>query len=457
MTISNWNSTAGCDPTRVVTPKDLDHLVTIVNDGDVERSPSPVRAVGSLHSLNPCFTTTGTLVQMKSDAFRYIRDPGNDSVTVGAGVTMIDLKEALKAHGLQIPVTPEIGDATAGSVACCGTKDASLDNGWGQISSTVTGARIVDATGTERAVTADELRAFRSSYGLFGIVHEVTFETCPLQRVEYASESIPISELTVDRALGRADGFLGFMLPYLGKFVAERRTLVPGRPLSHTKDRGIRTEIWKRGGFPFTTLSEYLGGLGSSFGLPSHLDPAAIFDRGFETTFTHLGPFVTDRVDTMIHFDRKGDHFFDFAFWAFPLHTWREAIPAYVQFCQDFLGTFGFRPALPTEVYRIKHDRNALLSFSPAEDVFTLDMVHMLHHGPGSRDQRDLWDRMNDDFNTQIALRFGARPLLNQTKRLTPEIVRDTLGDDWTTFAQFRAQKDPGSRFLSDYFAQLGA
>jgi hypothetical protein len=168
--------------------------------------------------------------------------------------------------------------------------------------------------------------------------------------------------------------------------------------------------------------------------------------------------FVSDRVDAMIDFPQGGEHFFDFAFWAFPLHTWSDAIPAYVDFCHGFLGTTGFRPALPTEVYHIKRDDKALLSFSAQEDVFTLDMVHMVHPGRREHDLA-LWHQMNDEFNQRIALPFGARPLLNQTKRLTPTIVDATLGKDWKEFGGLRAQADPGPnpRFLSDYFARLGA
>ena len=441
MKISNWNSTESCDPTRVVVPRDAGHLIDIVKGTDTEPSPSPVRAVGSLHSLNPCFTTTGTLVQMKTDAFTYIREPVNGSVTVGAGVTMFKLKEALKRHGLQIAVTPEIGNATAGSVACCGTKDASLKNGPGQISSTVIGARIVDATGTERAVGAAELKAFRSSYGLLGVVHEVTFETCPLQTVDYAAESLDITGLTFARALGSSDGFLGFFFPYHGKFVVERRTLKPGAKPTIFDDakRGTRNHIWKTGGAPFSDIPDW-------------------FDVEFEKVFPLLS-FVSDRVDVMIDFPQGGDHFFDFGFWAFPLHTWNTAIPAYVDFCQSFHGTTGFRPALPTEVYHIKRDDKALLSFSANEDIFTLDMVHVVHLAPGWEQDLELWHQMNDEFNQRIALKFGARPLLNQTKRLSKAVVTGALGADWATFVDLRAKADPGlnPRFLSDYFARLGA
>src|SRR5262249_45292449 len=155
-------------------------------DGTRQPCPSPVRAVGSLHSLNPCFTTPGTVVHMKADVFRAIGEPVDGLVTVGAGVTMFELQKALKdRHGLQIAGTPEIGNATAGSVACCGTKDASLRGRRGQISSRVVGVKMIDAHGDNREVTEtadpDRMRVIRSSYGLLGIIHAVTFATCALQ------------------------------------------------------------------------------------------------------------------------------------------------------------------------------------------------------------------------------------------------------------------------------------
>ena len=94
MTVRNWNATTSCDPALEATPASLDELVAIVKDRG--RCPSPVRAAGSLHSLNPCAMTDGTLVHMKVAPFREIGPPANGAVTVGAGVTMFELKNELK-------------------------------------------------------------------------------------------------------------------------------------------------------------------------------------------------------------------------------------------------------------------------------------------------------------------------------------------------------------------------
>ncbi|HXJ79215.1 MAG TPA: FAD-binding protein [Candidatus Methylomirabilis sp.] len=447
MTVTNWNSTASCEPVADVTPASLDELIAIVKDayvkdGTRQPCPSPVRAVGSLHSLTPCFTSAGTIVHMKTAAFRAIGDPVDGRVTVGAGVTMFELQKALKdRHGLQIAVTPEIGNATAGSVACCGTKDASLKGGPGQISSTVVGVKMIDARGEKREVTGatdpERMRAIRSSYGLLGLVYDVTFETCPLQIVRYESESLELAGLTLERALGSADGFLGFLLPYNDAFVVERRTLSPGASpgFVDTLRRKARNHIWETGGFPFSE------------------DPAL-----FAEEFKHVFPFLSfrsHRVDVMIDFPQGGDHFFDFGFWAFPVSRWSQAIGDYVAFCREFRARTGFRPALPTEVYFISRDDRALLSFSPREDIFTLDMVHMLHLAPGQEQDRALWRQMNQEFNVKVALPHGARPLLNQTKELSRAVVETALGADWATFKALRQQEDGQNRFLSPYFADL--
>lgn len=439
MTVVNWNKTAFCDPAREVTPPNRDALAAIVRD--VAGHPSPVRAVGSLHSLNACFTTPGTLVHMKAPAFHFFDEPANGTVRVGAGVTMFELKEFLKPRGLQIAVTPEIGNATAGSVACCGTKDASLRDGPGQISSTVAAIALMDASGQVEEISEEQdparLRVLRSSYGLFGIVVAVTFRTIPLQVVDYDPKVFDVPGTSLERARGDADGFLAFLFPYNRKLVVERRTLTARQPSAKDKaTRDLRNEVWKKGGRPFSHEPKF-------------------FDTAFKLFFPTLS-FQSLRVDVMIDFPPGGDEFFDFGFWAFPASRWEETVPAFIAFCEAHKKETGFRPDLPTEVYSIRRDDRALLSFSPSEDIFTLDMVHTLHR-PASATQREdeaRWDEMNRRFNT-FAVAHGGRPLLNQTKQLTRDVVRGALGADWDTLVAARAAADPGGRFLNDYFARL--
>jgi hypothetical protein len=471
-TIRNWNNTVSCelmvhsvtpgyDPehaTRQPTPAEqFSALQAIVQEKG--EYPTPLRAVGSLHSLNECFTTTktGTIIRMekfKEKSEHTIVKPGIEgSITVGAGVTMIELRDKL-GDDWQIAVVPEIGNATAGSVACCGTKDASLGLGpdrFGQISSTVTGVKMINAQGQIEEVTEENdraLKAIRSSYGLLGIVFEVTFKTIPRRTLNYDYQPFHVdSDLTIDRILlkqadgKQADGFLAFLMPYSRTLVAERRTVVAEAKITpfDWATRRVRDFAWKH--------------IGSVNVLERHVWVRDL-DSALATFLTNLHSFEALAGSSMIDFPRKPEYAFDFAFWAFPRRAWTTAIPEYLKFCDRFLSETGFRSALPTEVYFIRKDDSALLSFCPDEDIFTLDLVDIV---PRSPDDEDLWRTMNEQFN-EFAASHGARPLLNQTKFLYPDHMRMLIQhyrERWAEFAKLQKEKDPGGRFLTPYFRNL--
>jgi FAD/FMN-containing dehydrogenase len=458
MTISNWNGSARFTPAKDATPRDLDELVRIVRDPVTY--PSPLRALGELHSLNESVVTDGTAVFMKD--FDKISEPANGRVTVGAGVRMIDLKNALKKHRQQLGVVPEIGNATAGSVACCGTKDSSLGReGFGQISSTVVAVRMVTADGRDVTVTdEDELRIIRSSYGLLGIIHEVTFAVEERQKVRYEYRRLkldawlkagrPLPPPDGPEILGAADGFLGFLLPYRRELIVERRRRAGRKASIMALDLlklWLRTLAWMSGARPFNAPLQFLPRR------PRHAIIAAwirTLDRGFLRWFflALLGRFEGYRADAMIDFKRQASSYFDFTFWAFPVRTWQTAVPAYLEFCERFRRETGFRPALPTEVYFIRKDDSALLSFSADEDIFTLDMVNWTDEEPAR------WRQMNRAFN-EFAARYGARPLLNQTKELLPGVAKSVWTSGWHRLAAERRARDPHERFLTPFFKGL--
>src|SRR5918999_449486 len=225
-TFRNWNYSASSTPQVVAVPKNLEELIDVVRD--TSNYPSPVRVGGSFHSLNACFVSEGTQILLSH--FNQVRvDPEQMTVTVGAPLTMIQVRDALRPYGMQTEVTPEIGNATAGSVACCGTKDASLGrSGLGQVSSTVIGVRFVNADGEVETITEEsdpeKMRVVRSSYGLLGPIFEVTFRTQRQTTLSYSHESFKLSSLPDRETLfGGADGVLGFSLPYSDRIVVERR------------------------------------------------------------------------------------------------------------------------------------------------------------------------------------------------------------------------------------------
>ncbi len=180
VTVKSWDGTWTYQPRTLVTPESVEDLVEIMTDE--VRFPSPVRPAGSMHSTARMNGDDGgTMVDMK--AMNRILHFTEDAVTVEAGATYIVVSEALKARGLQFHVTTEIGNVTLGAMACAATKDSSFPGGFGQVSSYVTAVRLVTPQGKLREITEaenpKEMQIIRSSYGLLGIIYEVTIKMRP--------------------------------------------------------------------------------------------------------------------------------------------------------------------------------------------------------------------------------------------------------------------------------------
>jgi len=462
MSISNWNGSVHFTPQSVQVPKTPGELKAIITNPAL---PSPLRALGELHSLNEAAATDGTAIYMRH--FDKKCPPrtapnGQMTVTVGAGVRMIDLMKWLKPYRLQLEVVPEIGNATAGSVACCGTKDSSLRGGPGQISSGVVALRMIKADGSDWHVTAaSDLEEVRSSYGLFGVIYEVTFRVVSRMKVTYSYPPIvKLGELldegsplpTPQEILGNADGFLGFLLPRQRRLIVERRRIVknPWRMgIFDDFKAALRKWAWTTGARPFMGL---LRPLPKSW--QHHISAAwARFLQGkwgLDFFFLWiLGGYSSWRADAMIDFKRPVSSYFEFTFWAFPARDWGTIVPDFFKFMQEFEENWGFRPRLPVEVYLIQQDDRAALSFCSDGAIFTLDLVNWTDEEPA------LWKKLNVEFN-EFAARHGGRPLLNQTKHLSPQVAQYLWQESpgWGRIARARQRHDPHERFLTPFFKQ---
>ncbi len=132
-----------------------------------------------------------------------------DSVTVQAGAIYIDIARELQRHSLQSYVNTEIGSLSAGSAACCGTKDASMPGELGQVNSYITSIKMVLPSGDLLEVTdaqAELMQQVRSSYGTFGIVYEVTFRVRPLTPLAVHHETYSLEDFTAKLPALKARG-----------------------------------------------------------------------------------------------------------------------------------------------------------------------------------------------------------------------------------------------------------
>jgi FAD/FMN-containing dehydrogenase len=450
----------------IETPRNEDDVRRILTDRS--RFPSPVRPMGSRHSMTPCIKAQavgeparwGTLVNMTGlDRLRdtqaarespdWLRvDDSSMTVTVPAGRTFIDVARALRERGLQLRVITELGPLTMGAAACGATKESSFPGEPGQVCTDVVGMRLVRPNGEVEDLTEahPDFEALRCSYGLFGIVTEVTFRVDKLQDIAIRHEKIKLQDFeprSREWLTGGNAAFL-YMFPYTGDIVAElrRKPAVGREPEARSTRLRLRNFFWKEG---LHNVAKFLDSI------PSRTVRNKLRDR---LTKLFLVPFFTDvldlhrvnPVDQIVDFDKEDkDHRFTFSMWAFPEAEFPAVLREYFEFCNGPRAG-RFRTTLPHVSYHIAQDASSLLSYSRDGDVWTLDPI-------ASGKEPD-WELFLDNFNEFCSAR-GGKPLLNQTPRLQRGHVQRAFGERLTQFEETRRRFDPGNRMLNDYFAAL--
>ena len=212
-TIVNYDGSIKMTPQQVVRPKTVEEIQEVLRD--TARFPSPVRAMGSCHSLTPCVATDGTIIDMKGMNRVIEINEANKTFTAQAGLQFVEASDALRERDLQFMTNIEIGNMTLGSAATCHTKDALDGIEFGQVGTYVTRIKWVTPTGelAEASESSDPqlLRKFRTSYGLAGVAYEVTFRVKPLEAIHLTYLPRPVDELThaeVDDLLDNCEGLV---------------------------------------------------------------------------------------------------------------------------------------------------------------------------------------------------------------------------------------------------------
>jgi FAD/FMN-containing dehydrogenase len=449
MRVLNWDGSVVTTPAVLARPRTVAEVVDIVRNRAAY--PSPVRAVGSRHSVAACVGANGgTLVDMT--AMNRILEVGRDRVRVEAGALYVDIADALERHGLQFHVNTEIGNLTAGSAACCGTKDAAFSIGahqeFGQVCSYVTAVKMVTPAGDVIEVREDDggelMRIIRSSYGLLGIVVEVTFRVKRLEALAVAHRTYDLegflNALPVLRQ--QHQSLMMYILPFPRTVLVELR--------SYRSDRApVRRWPWKVRNFAWATFSPLGAYLATRYIRSAPLRYALL--QNSARTVQRVVPRLLNVPDTVpsaqiIRYPSRADwRKYVFSFWAFPEARYPDILREYCDFYVDYYYRHGYRSNLFTVGYRINQDRSSLLSYSYDGPVVTIDPVST--GDPG-------WEGFLRAYN-EFASTRGGIPMLNQTPSLTAEQVARAFGSRLDTFKQERTRRDADGRLFSDYFQEL--
>ncbi len=446
--VQNWKRTITYYANSVEVVESVDDIIRIVKDAN--RYPSPVRVKGSHHSTTRCIVAEGGTVVGVTRMNKILNiDKEAKTITMQAGVLHIDAARELEKHGLQFYVNVELGNLTVGSGACGGTKDASFfseDDGkyeFGQVASYVVGLKAVLADGQILEVTeADGLmRVMRSSYGMLGIIYEVTYKVKEIKPLAVEHVRYHVDEFAdrLDELIDRNRSMMLYLFPFLDSVVVEYRYDGPGPLRSDSWQWRIRNWVWKTG-------SPAFGKIMTTF-VPFRRLRSWIID-----TYNRLSQWVITRIirgcntspaDQIIRYPETGGFSsYTFSIWAFPRKEYPETIRAYYQFCKDYFKQNGYRCDMLNVGYSIAQDTQSLFSYTRKGPALTLDPV-----STGSRG----WDGFITAYN-EFCIQHNGTPLFNQTRGITPLQAKAAFGPEIEQFLEYRRKYDPEDRFYTEYF-----
>ena len=448
-TVTNWFGDVVSHPQVIVDANSVDDIVAVMKDP--VKYPSPVRAVGSNHSTSACGTADGgTLIRMKMNSILSI-DSGSTppTLTVQAGAIHIEMAKALEAQNLQFYVNTEIGNLSVGSAAIAGTKDASFPGEYGQVGSYIIGVKMVLSSGDlvefTEADQPDIMQLVRCSYGLFGIVYEVTYQVKPLTPMHVHHKTYELQEFLDDLPGLKTLGYsmMYYMFPFANKITVEFRRYNPGA--TGEPDHfawSLRNHIW--------------GTFGPKFGhdVEANFSIAAI-RYGIIDTFNAAWRLQLETIvssdntipgDQIIDYpDPSNESRYTFSLFAFAEDEFPAALADFYKFCNDYYQQKHYRSNLLYVGYYISKDQKSLLSYSWDTNIMTIDPVSTANPG---------WDDFITAYN-EFCMDRGAIPLPNQTPGLTGAMFQKALGSRLQTLSDTRKQYDPTNRLLNAYFAEL--
>jgi FAD binding domain/D-arabinono-1,4-lactone oxidase len=447
--VVNYDGSITVSPQQLVYAETVGQIQSILRDP--VRFPSPVRAMGSYHSLTPCASSDGTIVNMSRMTQVIEVDSKNLTFTAQAGLQILDAAKALRSHDLQMMLNIEIGNMTLGSAACCHSKDALDGFELGQVGSYVIGIKWVtpgaDLAEASEANSPDLLRTMRSSYGLCGIVYEVTLRITPVEALHFTYLPRPVDELTqdeVDNMLDSSPGLICWTVGRTSIFQQCHRVTEPG--ILSSLLAAVRRTLWNY-------EAARVGNLIDRFIADKTLRDAAQrgdFDAAklLYSTLHLFGGITLLAPDKIIDYhNTPQDARYAFTFWAFPRSQWLVILRDYLDFADQHFKATGFRCNMPLGAYHIRRDASSLLSYTYDQEIFSIDPIH------ASTDNA-AWHYFLQQFNDFAYQRKGI-PLLNQSPFVERKHVEAAYGQRWLQFSAAVRAADPHGRMLNPFFAAL--
>jgi len=451
-TYKNWASSFYYKPLVLVTPDSYDEIASVITNYDY---PSPIKAMGNVHSVTECVVNeVGTQVDMTvfkdlwfPEDVRYDPETGKPThVVAQSGVTLVEMHHWLAQYDMESMVSPEIGDATVGSITTSITKDAALnpDNtiAKGSFYELIDAVLYLDHEGQyiylTRENNPEELAFFKSTDGLMGIILEVTVRVRKRELVTYMTSAVTNEDMLENYESWLEQGNL-FMSITTNNAVIDRRVIAqPGQ--EHNSKLG--TEIGQ--------FARYVGFLYALH--PKIADEASYMVQGLNKRLNFLNQTMY-RYEYTNHYPAASTNSYrrlDFTWYEYPADRFVEIVSDYLVFLKDFKARHnGWEPTAGAAVYfvqRIPEKPFGWFSlkgegFDQPGLSFTLDPANDNMH------DFDTWQKFLKECNI-FALNHGGRTALTQTRLIEPDQYFNSPGN-------LPIQEAPNQRFTSPFFARF--
>ncbi|KAK9762830.1 oxidoreductase [Basidiobolus ranarum] len=223
---TSFNRYIACSSQKMAQPRSVFELQRIVRNA--YNNKQHVKGIGHLHSASDIICTDGVVVNF--DKFQNIKIASDrKTVTVEAGMTLVNLLEYLNKHGLGIVNFPNFGEVTVAGALGTGAHGSSLIHVT-SMSDLVESMRVVTGTGKLVTVKGKLLDAFRVHIGAIGLLYDVTLKVIPAYKLHVENHPVPDSHLldgTIEAMIPNYDIFQAWWFPVTNTVVVSNGSYVP--------------------------------------------------------------------------------------------------------------------------------------------------------------------------------------------------------------------------------------
>jgi len=405
----------------------------------------PIRPHGAGTACTDCnLATIGTTIHM-TGVDRIVRvDTDNHTVTVEAGVLVETLVDVLAEDGFELIGGFELQGRTVGGAISAPCFGPCIGNTGSYFSSHVVAMKVVTADGNIMTINAQQknlLAAFRMSFGLLGVIYEVTLRVRPIRTFTASHRRVTIDKFaSIVSTLSASNvGFKFYLMPYRDRVYLDLRRYDsdPGnsyRAPWKLKDWGESTVM----PHVFKSLNRIVPISSLKYQLIDTLSEAT---QGFvNSSFVRAGTNATSQSSC-----GRASHNTFYSTWCFPAVDFSVVALAYREFCAATLANSRYRCDLPAVGYRLNHDATSALSPSFDESMIALTTASTQSKG---------WEDFVIDL-AEFAEQWGGIPLISQSRALRAEHVIQAYSNRLDFFRRTRRQLDPHNRLLSPFLAQF--